>query len=111
MVDDEESAGGCTTSEERGDRLARGGRQGLHGCHEVTKISFDLSKRKTDVVFRVLLQCGADLDSQDIDGWTPLHAAAHWGHKDACQILAENFSDMDAKNYVVRMIATRIFFD
>lgn len=52
-------------------------------------------------IYRILLQCGADIDSQDVDGWTPLHAAAHWGHKDACQILSEHLSDMDSKNFVV----------
>lgn len=51
--------------------------------------------------FRILLQCEADIDAQDVDGWTPLHAAAHWGQKEVCQILVENLADMDAKNLVV----------
>lgn len=51
--------------------------------------------------FRILLQCGADVDKQDVDGWTPLHAAAHWGQKEAAQILVDNLADMDSKNYVV----------
>jgi ankyrin repeat protein len=50
----------------------------------------------------VLLQGGADLNLQDFDGWTPLHAAAHWGQKEACEMLVEEFCDMDMKNYVVR---------
>lgn len=50
---------------------------------------------------RILLQCGADLDKQDVDGWTPLHAASYWGQKDTAQLLAENLADMDAKNFVV----------
>ena len=37
---------------------------------------------------------------QDFDGWTPLHAAAHWGQREACQALAENYANMDVKNYV-----------
>lgn len=41
------------------------------------------------------------MNAQDFDGWTPLHAAAHWGQKEACEILVENFCDMDKKNYVV----------
>lgn len=53
------------------------------------------------LVPRILLQCGADIDKQDIDGWTPLHAAAYWGQKDVVKLLAENLADMDAKNYVV----------
>lgn len=52
---------------------------------------------------RLLLECGADIDAQDDDGWTPLHAAAHWGQKEACQLLAEKLADMEAKNYVVRL--------
>jgi FOG: Ankyrin repeat len=52
-------------------------------------------------VCSVLLQGGANLNSQDFDGWTPLHAAAHWGQKEACEMLVEEFCDMDMKNYVV----------
>lgn len=50
---------------------------------------------------RVLLQCGADIDKQDLDGWTPLHAAAYWGQKEAAEILVDNYADMDLKNYAV----------
>nr|CAD7404591.1 unnamed protein product [Timema poppensis] len=48
----------------------------------------------------VLLQAGADVNNHDNDGWTPLHAAAYWGQKEACELLVENFCDMDIKNYV-----------
>ncbi|KAI5729335.1 hypothetical protein M8J76_001451 [Diaphorina citri] len=51
-------------------------------------------------VMNILIQAGADLNFQDYDGWTPLHAAAHWAQREACQILVENFCDMDVKNYV-----------
>ena len=37
---------------------------------------------------------------QDFDGWTPLHAAAHWAQREACEILCENYANMDIKNYV-----------
>ena len=47
------------------------------------------------------MQAGVDVNAQDFDGWTPLHAAAHWGQREACEILVENFCDMDMKNYVV----------
>lgn len=52
-------------------------------------------------MFRVLLQCGVDVDSSDIDGWTPLHAAAHWGQEEVCTLLADNMCDMGAVNNVV----------
>ena len=37
---------------------------------------------------------------QDFDGWTPLHAAAHWAQREACEMLAENYVNMDIKNCV-----------
>ncbi|KAG7473967.1 hypothetical protein MATL_G00101510 [Megalops atlanticus] len=51
-------------------------------------------------VMNVLLQCGLDVDSRDIDGWTPLHAAAHWGQEEACSLLVDSMSDMGAVNKV-----------
>jgi ankyrin repeat protein len=67
--------------------------QGLYfdDCHFLVFLS----------VCSVLLQGGGNLNSQDFDGWTPLHAAAHWGQKEACEMLVEEFCDMDMKNYVV----------
>lgn len=41
------------------------------------------------------------MDSRDIDGWTPLHAAAHWGQEEVCTLLADNMCDMGAVNNVV----------
>ncbi|XP_036432380.1 protein phosphatase 1 regulatory subunit 12A isoform X3 [Colossoma macropomum] len=51
-------------------------------------------------VLKVLLQCGLDVDSRDSDGWTPLHAAAHWGQEEACTLLTEHMCDMNAVNNV-----------
>lgn len=50
---------------------------------------------------RLLLQAGYNPNVQDRDGWTPLHAAAHWGVEEACRLLAEHFCDMEALNNVV----------
>lgn len=53
-------------------------------------------------LLRVLLQCTVDVDCRDIDGWTPLHAAAHWGQEEVCTLLADHMCDMAAVNNVVR---------
>ncbi|XP_057693539.1 protein phosphatase 1 regulatory subunit 12A isoform X1 [Corythoichthys intestinalis] len=51
-------------------------------------------------VLKVLLQCGVDVDSQDVDGWSPLHAAAHWGQEEVCTLLADHMCNMNAVNNV-----------
>lgn len=51
-------------------------------------------------VMRLLLQAGYNPNVQDRDGWSPLHAAAHWGVEEACRLLAEHFCDMEALNNV-----------
>ncbi|XP_061570981.1 protein phosphatase 1 regulatory subunit 12A isoform X9 [Cololabis saira] len=49
-------------------------------------------------VLKLLIQAGYDVNIKDYDGWTPLHAAAHWGKEEACRILVENLCDMDLIN-------------
>uniref|UniRef100_A0A3Q2Z8J3 Protein phosphatase 1 regulatory subunit n=1 Tax=Hippocampus comes TaxID=109280 RepID=A0A3Q2Z8J3_HIPCM len=51
-------------------------------------------------VLKVLLECGVDVDCQDVDGWSPLHAAAHWGQEEVCTLLADHMCDMNAVNNV-----------
>ncbi|XP_015424941.1 PREDICTED: protein phosphatase 1 regulatory subunit 12C [Myotis davidii] len=48
-------------------------------------------------VMRLLLQAGYDPELRDGDGWTPLHAAAHWGVEDACRLLAEHGGGMASR--------------
>lgn len=50
---------------------------------------------------RLLIQAGYEVNIKDYDGWTPLHAAAHWGKEGACRILVENQCDMDLINKMV----------
>ena len=51
-------------------------------------------------VINLLIQSGMEVNIQDYDGWTPLHAAAHWAQREACELLADNYSNMDIKNCV-----------
>ncbi|XP_033940802.1 protein phosphatase 1 regulatory subunit 12A isoform X5 [Pseudochaenichthys georgianus] len=51
-------------------------------------------------VLKVLLKCDVDVNSRDIDGWTPLHAGSHWGKEEVCSLLADNMCDMGAVNNV-----------
>ena len=54
--------------------------------------------------FSVLLQAGVNINAKDFDGWTPLHAAAHWAQEDSATMLTENFCDMELKNNAVSRI-------
>lgn len=54
------------------------------------------------MALRLLLQAGYDPELRDGDGWTPLHAAAHWGVEDACRLLAEHGGGMDSLTHAVR---------
>lgn len=38
------------------------------------------------------------MNVRDIDGWTPLHAAVHWGSKTACELLTDAGADFELKN-------------
>ncbi|XP_051974844.1 protein phosphatase 1 regulatory subunit 12A-like isoform X13 [Xyrauchen texanus] len=51
-------------------------------------------------VLKLLIQAGYDVNIKDFDGWSPLHAASHWGKEEACRILVENLCDMDVLNKV-----------
>lgn len=55
----------------------------------------------TPSLCRLLIQAGYDVNIKDYDGWTPLHAASHWGKEEACRILVENLCDMDLINKMV----------
>lgn len=48
-------------------------------------------------VLQLILQCpNVNVNCRDNDGWTPLHAAAHWGQERVCELLCEHGGDMAA---------------
>lgn len=60
------------------------------------------SKNYVEILSELLpLLSGDELNAQDIDGWTALHAAAHWGHREACMILIEHGADLDIRTRAV----------
>ncbi|KAL7401778.1 hypothetical protein ABVT39_004591 [Epinephelus coioides] len=79
--------------------LAGGGTLTPHPNTKATALHVAAAKGYIEVL-KVLLQCGVDVDSRDIDGWTPLHAGAHWGQEEACSLLADHMCDMGAVNNV-----------
>ncbi|KAM9351790.1 protein phosphatase 1 regulatory subunit 12A [Symphorus nematophorus] len=79
--------------------LAGGGTLTPHPNTKATALHVAAAKGYIEVL-KVLLQCGVDVDSRDIDGWTPLHAAAHWGQEEVCTLLTDNMCDMGAVNNV-----------
>ncbi|XP_034390943.1 protein phosphatase 1 regulatory subunit 12A isoform X5 [Cyclopterus lumpus] len=78
--------------------LAGGGTLTPHPNTKATALHVAAAKGYIEVL-KVLLQCGVDdVDSRDTDGWTPLHAGAHWGQEEVCSLLADNMCDMGAVN-------------
>ena len=52
----------------------------------------------------LLFQIGVDVNAVDSDGWTALHAAAHWGQKEACEILANHGAGFNIRNKAVSTV-------
>merc|ERR1712123_384914 len=70
-----------------------------HGKTGATALHVAAAKGYIKVI-NLLIQAGGEINQQDFDGWTPLHAAAHWAQREACGLLAENYVNMDIKNCV-----------
>ena len=51
----------------------------------------------------LLLEYGADLNSRDIEGWTPLHAAAATGNVHLISILVDSGANLVAINHDDKM--------
>ena len=52
---------------------------------------------------RILIRAGANVNAVDNDGWTPLHAAAHWNKHHVIQYLIEQNADLNATNSSVEI--------
>ena len=59
----------------------------INGIKKILKCS--------SIRFSLAIQSGAAVNSQDLDGWTPLHAAAHWAQREACEILVDNYANFE----------------
>jgi ankyrin repeat protein len=55
----------------------------------------DVYHGHSDLV-RLLIEHGADIESADMDGWRPLHIAAHYNHVSILDLLLDYNADMKA---------------
>ncbi|KAF6780276.1 hypothetical protein AHF37_00203 [Paragonimus kellicotti] len=56
-------------------------------------------KDYTDVLEVLLKIPGLDIDCQDHDGWTALHAAAHWNHEQSVRLLVDAGASLDVYTF------------
>ncbi|XP_046976739.1 protein phosphatase 1 regulatory subunit 12A isoform X8 [Vanessa cardui] len=64
-----------------------------------TPLHVAAAKGYIDVAQTLLEECGVEPDCVDYEGWTPLHAAALWGKKEAAALLLKHGADPNLKNY------------
>jgi len=60
-------------------------------------LSEDTQQRSIESL-KLLIKAGADINSKDSRGLTPLHEAARWGWNDVVQFLVANGADLTAKD-------------
>ncbi len=56
-----------------------------------------------------MIRAGANINSIDNDGWTPLHAAAHWNQHHVIKYFIEKNADLDTINYAVNKNILNIY--
>lgn len=47
------------------------------------------------LTFRMLLNMKVDVDAEDDDGWTPLHAAIYWRDMEGAELLVSHGADLN----------------
>jgi ankyrin repeat protein len=55
------------------------------------------NKERSDLA-KVLIECGTNVNSQDVDNRTPLHFASEFGYLDAVRLLLDHGADPNALN-------------
>ena len=46
----------------------------------------------------LVLDAGFDVNEPDLQGWTPLHWAAYFGHREVCEFLVDRAADKGLKD-------------
>jgi ankyrin repeat protein len=57
------------------------------------------AKRGHKEIVELLIANGADVNTKDVVGMTPLHIAARRGHKEIVELLIDNGMDVNTKSY------------
>jgi len=69
-----------------------------HGGRTAEELALRIAAFRGDLAgVQAQLDAGADVNTKDADGWTPLHYSANYGYKEIVQLLIGNGADVNAK--------------
>ena len=71
----------------------------VHAKTGATPLHVASAKGYLRVIEILLVQRGVNVNAVDNDGWTPLHAAAHWEQEEACKLLVQHGADFGAQTF------------
>lgn len=72
-----------------------------------TALHIAAAKGYSEVLEILLKLPNVEVDATDIDGWTPLHAAAHWAKEKSLRLLADAGASFDI---ITLTVSSSIFF-
>jgi hypothetical protein len=79
----------------------REGRRVVEFSHFSARVSqggqLTMGQSSLDIA-EILLDSGAGVNAADNEGWTPLHAAARYGYRDAVELLLSSGATLDVRN-------------